>query len=64
MDNETRDQLDLLWGGQAIGDYLGLNRRQAYWLLEQGRLPARQVGGRWTASREALRRHVLGEEAA
>lgn len=50
--------LDLLWGMTNIAKELGLNRRQAYYLLESGVVAgARKVGGRWCASRSGLRRH-------
>jgi hypothetical protein len=50
--------LDLLWGAIPIGKELGLNQRQAYYLLESGVVPgARKVGGRWCASRSGLRRN-------
>jgi hypothetical protein len=50
--------LDLLWGMSSIAEELGLNRRQAYYLLESGVVAgARKVGGRWCASRSGLRRN-------
>jgi hypothetical protein len=50
--------LDLLWGAAPIAKELGLNRRQAYYLLESGVVAgARKVGGRWCASRAGLRRN-------
>ena len=55
--------LDLVWGGAAIGEAIGRNQRQAYWLLENGNIPARKVGETWVASRVVLRRHILGEAA-
>lgn len=50
--------LVVLWGASAIGNELGLNRRQAFNLLEQGQLPARKVGGKWCADRESLRAFI------
>ena len=47
--------LDLLWGARAIGAALGLDERQAYYLLESGALPmAKKVGKRWAVPRAAL----------
>jgi hypothetical protein len=59
--NVTEDALakDLLWGVKAIADDIGRSERQAYHMLATGQLPAKQVGGRWLASREKLRRHLL-----
>lgn len=58
------DSLDLLWGAEAIGAYINTGRRQTFYLLATGKLPARKVGNLWVASRMALRRHLLGEEGS
>jgi hypothetical protein len=55
--------LDLLWGAAAIAATLNRTARQTFHLLEAGELPARKVGGRWVASRKALREHFEGERA-
>jgi hypothetical protein len=46
-----------LWGVDAIAGELGLNRRQTYYQLETGKLPARKQAGKWIASRSGLRRY-------
>jgi hypothetical protein len=46
---------DLIWGVAAIGREVGRNSRQTFHMLENGRLPAKKVGGRWCASRSGLR---------
>jgi hypothetical protein len=51
--------LDVLRGAKPIGAYLGLNERQAFHLLEQGKLPAKKVGGRWMTTKAQLRRFVM-----
>lgn len=48
---------DRLEGCEAIGGELGLSEREARWALERGLYPARKEGGKWVASRAALRRH-------
>jgi hypothetical protein len=58
---------DLLWGVDAIADEIGLTRRQTYYQLESGRLPAMKQAGKWTASRSGLRTHfgkILGGKVA
>ncbi len=45
---------DLLWGAAAIAAALGLPRAKVYWLLENGKLPARKVGWQWVTSRTKL----------
>jgi hypothetical protein len=49
------DNLDLVWGAQGIADLINVPLRQAYWLLETKKLPARKVGNLHVASREQLR---------
>jgi hypothetical protein len=46
---------DLLWGAQAFADELRVNVRKAFYLLENGRIPAQKIGGLWVGSRRALR---------
>jgi len=58
---------ELIWETGPIGEEVGLKPREAYHLLRTGALPAQKIGGRWCASRSALRKHfaaVLGESAA
>jgi hypothetical protein len=47
---------DLIWGVAGIGREIGRNARQTFHLLENGRLPAKKVGGRWCASRAGLQK--------
>jgi hypothetical protein len=57
---------DLLWGVTLIAVEIGRNRRQTFHLLENGKLPASKVGGRWVASRTGLRQFfakLIGEVA-
>jgi len=54
---------DLVWGGEGIGRAINRTARQAFHLLEDGLLPAKKVGGQWCASRAALRRALIDEEA-
>lgn len=48
---------DLLWGIKAVAMELGQSERQAFHLIQSGRIPTGKVGGRIVASRSALRRH-------
>jgi hypothetical protein len=48
------DHLDLVWGIEAIAKLIGRTERQTYYLLSTGKLPAKQVGERWVASRQKL----------
>jgi hypothetical protein len=51
---------DLLWGVKPISEEINRSERQTFHLLENGRLPAKKIGGRWCASRIRLRRHFAG----
>ena len=50
---------ELIWGVRAIGEEIGLTSRQAFYLLEQGHLPATHVGKKWCSERTALRKFIL-----
>jgi hypothetical protein len=60
---EQANRHDQLWGCVAIGEAIGLTKRQAFYLCRKGLLPAIKVGGRWTASGRRLRHHLAGDEA-
>ena len=52
MDSET--EREPVWGAAAIGAVIKKNRRQTFWLLQTGKLPARKVGAQWVSERQAL----------
>lgn len=54
---------DLVWGCKEIAKAIDRTERQTFYLLEKGLLPAKKVGERWCASREQLRRQLVGEAA-
>lgn len=56
--------LDLLWGAEAIGAAIGVNERRALKLLETRALPAQKVRGRWVIERGVLRDFFLKTEEA
>jgi hypothetical protein len=56
------DQSDWVWGAAAIADEIGRSERATFYLLERGALPAKRVGGRWAASRSALRQFPRDQE--
>ena len=49
------DQLDLVWGADAIAKELKIKPRAAFHLLETGALPSKKIGGRWCVDRQVLR---------
>jgi hypothetical protein len=48
---------DMLYGAGAIAKFLGIARRKAFYLLEQGRIPAGKLDREHVASRTALQAH-------
>ena len=60
--NDTGD-MDLIWGIEAISQAIGRNPRQTYHMLRMGALPAKNVQGRWVASKAKLIA-ALTEDAA
>jgi len=56
--------LDLIWGAKAIGEACGLTEGAAKYMLVNRELPGRKVGGKWVASREALRLFFMDRERA
>ncbi|WAP69295.1 helix-turn-helix domain-containing protein [Jiella pelagia] len=53
---DDTEPLDLVWGVAAIAKLIGRSERQTYDMLSSGHLPAKQVGQRWVAKRDALTR--------
>lgn len=41
----------LIWGARAIGQFIGVDKAKAFYLLQKGRIPARKVGGEWVAEK-------------
>ncbi len=60
--NPGDDELQMIWGAEAIGAKLNLSTRQTFLQLEAGRIPgARKFGRKWCASGAVLRRVLTGE---
>jgi len=50
---------DFVWGAEEIGEVINRTPRQTHYLLSQNQIKsAKKVGGRWVASRGALRREM------
>ncbi len=54
FNSEHKENIDLIWGVEAIAAFIGRNERQTFDLLNKGKLPAKKVGGRWVAVRSRL----------
>jgi len=62
---ESNDNnLDILWGAEAIAEVINRTRRQTHHLLNRGAIDAaKKIGGRWCADRSELRRQFSGRAA-
>ncbi len=55
------EDMDLVWGAEAIGKVINTPRKRTYRLLAAGLIKsARHVGRHWMANRHALRREFAG----
>ncbi|MCG7508530.1 helix-turn-helix domain-containing protein [Mesorhizobium retamae] len=52
---EGKENLDLVWGVQAIADIIGRSYQQTYHMIASGKLPVvKQIGERYVVSRAKL----------
>ncbi len=59
-----KENLDLVWGVQAIADIIGRSYQQTYHMISSGRLPmVKQIGERYVVSRAKLIAFFLGDAA-
>lgn len=57
------DKGDLLWGAEAIGEFLNLTRNQVFHLHRRGRLPTWKEGAIVCARKSTLTKWMAGREA-
>lgn len=48
------DALDLVWGVAEIGKLIDRSYQQTYHMIRAGKLPVKQIGERYVASRKRL----------
>jgi hypothetical protein len=53
------DDLDVVWGAQAIGEVIGVPPRKAFHLLSTGAIPGRKIGSQWVSERNKLKAFFL-----
>ena len=58
---QSENQLDLLWGAQAIAEFLGTTERKVWYQADRGLLPVKRQGRLLTASKAALRKHFSAD---
>ena len=54
---------DFLHGAKSIADFLDVPIRRAYYMLENGQIPAARIGDKWSARRSRLLEHYAEREA-
>ncbi|PSS67465.1 hypothetical protein C6558_03400 [Ensifer sp. NM-2] len=52
--NKIENELELIWGAEAIAKIIGRSTRATFHMLDNSELPAKKVGGRWVAERGKL----------
>jgi hypothetical protein len=58
-DNHAAPSDDLLWGAQAIADFLGITVNRVYYLIREKKLPIAKLGAKTVvASRKNLQRAI------
>jgi hypothetical protein len=62
MSTEQDLPIDLLWGAEEIGKFIGRTPMQTSYMLESGVLPAKKIGSYWVAERGALARFFMETE--
>ena len=60
-DMETQPRLNVIWGAKRIGKLIGVNERQAFHLLQTGKIPAKKVGSLWCAEENQIREFITGK---
>ncbi|MDI7921754.1 hypothetical protein [Ferirhizobium litorale] len=59
------NEIDLVWGVEAISKLIGRTYRQTYYMIQSGHLPmVKQVGERYVANRQKLVEFFTTENAA
>lgn len=53
---------DVLWGAEAIGQFLGMTRRQVYHACDQEHLPIFRVGSTLVCRRSTLMAFITARE--
>jgi hypothetical protein len=53
----------VLYGAEAIGDFIGANKHRTFFLLEKGALPAFKIGRIWCMRPSAWRAWCAAQEA-
>jgi Helix-turn-helix domain len=58
-ERQATPSADLLWGAQAIADYLGVSVNRVYYLIREKQLPIGKLGRKTVvASRKKLQRAI------
>jgi excisionase family DNA binding protein len=55
---------DLLYGAQAIADFLGMRTTQVYPLIHKGKLPVLKIGARVACRKSTLTNWLESKEVA
>jgi hypothetical protein len=53
-----------VWGAEAIGRVIDRTEGETFYLLANGHLDAKKIGGRWTSTPRRLLRSLEGNQAS
>jgi predicted DNA-binding transcriptional regulator AlpA len=51
-DLPTTLPVDILWGADQIGEYIGRSRSETYYLIRKGAIPAKKLGPKTIVARK------------
>ncbi|WP_033051260.1 helix-turn-helix domain-containing protein [Sinorhizobium medicae] len=54
LNEEPKENLELIWGATEIAKLIGRSPRATFYMLDNGEIPAKKVGGRWVVERSKL----------
>lgn len=58
---EIQDNLGVLWGAEAIANFVNLPVERSYYLLQTGKIDADKIGDLWASTKARLRKQFGGE---
>lgn len=62
MDSDYQLASDVVWGAEAIGQFLGMTRRQVYHACDQEHLPIFRVGSTLACRKSTLMAFIADRE--
>lgn len=61
-DNDDLPPMNIRHGIKSLSKYIRKTERQTHYLVTTGKIPARQIGGRWSWNPEKVREALMGDQ--